>query len=124
MSYIRRILGVNNGAHKKRHPDYKYEVENSLKIAYIYAKKEVVVKDNTNVFVDVKAVRIHKNNLVIMCPYLRHKLGGVVGVGEDIFLPITSEREIEKVLFCVASDGVIKKDDLLGAVLFIPVNEV
>ncbi|MFH1127558.1 MAG: DUF22 domain-containing protein [archaeon] len=124
MSYIKHLISGHEEARKRHLKDYNYEIEDRMRIAYLYCKKEMKIEDNTNMFIDVKTVTIHKNNIVILCPYMRHPLGAVVGVGEDLFLPITSERSIDKVLFCVAADGVIKHGELMGAVLIVPVDEV
>ncbi len=124
MSYLKHFLGAHEEARMERFKDYNYEIEDRLKIAHLYCRKETVLEDNTNMFVDVKTVRVPKNNVVLLCSYMRHKLGAVSGVGEDLFLPFTSERSIDKVLFCVACDGVVERGEVLGAVMIIPVDEV
>lgn len=124
MSYIKHLFSAHEEARRRHLKDYNYELENRVRIAYLYCKKEVHLEDNTNMFIDVKTVKIRKNNIVLLSPYMRHKFGAVVGVGEDLFLPMSSERSIDKVLFTVANDCVINRGEVLGAVLFIPVDEV
>ncbi len=124
MSYLKHFLGAHEEERRRHFKDYNYEIAERLKIAYLYCKKEVKLEDNTNMLVDVKTVRIPKNTVVILCPYMRSDIGAVVGVGEDINLPISSERAIDKVLFCVSCDGVFNRGDLMGAIMLIPVDEV
>ncbi len=124
MSYLKHFLGAHEEERKRHFKDYNYEITERLRIVYLYCKKEVKLEDNTNMFVDVKTVKIPKNVVVMLCPYMRSDIGAIVGVGEDINLPISSERSIDKVLFCVSCDGVFKRGDLMGAVMLIPVDEV
>ena len=121
--FFPNISKLKNNIENMLNDSYDYMMHGrKMNMYHLHAKENVQVSKNSFVYIKVKKQRIEEYSIMINCSYLRHALGHVVGAGEDVFLPISAERVIDKVLFAVAEDGKIKKKDLLGVIYSIKVE--
>ncbi|BAW31694.1 MAG TPA: DUF22 domain-containing protein [Methanothermobacter sp.] len=88
----------------------------------ILAAENVKVRAGEIKPIKIKRIRIPPNHLVYLCAYATHGLGHVIAAGEEVPLPITMERSADHATFVAALPGEIKKNDLLGVLIVLPVE--
>jgi hypothetical protein len=107
-----------------------------LKEGKAYALKSAIVKptfleadididvtpDSEHCKIPIKKVVIPADHTIHMSHYLVHPLGHVEAVGEAIPKPISMGRMVEFVCFETLKAGKIKKGDLLGYFLAVPLK--
>ncbi len=76
---------------------------------------------------DIKSIKINKikipaNYLCFLSGYGSNSFGHCIAVDEDIPLPASMERLVDHSMFAAATDCEIKKDDLLGVLILLPVH--
>ena len=101
-----------------------------------YALKSAVVKPsylesavdmdvdikNEHCNIPVKKVGIPADHTIHLSHYLVHPLGHVEALGESLPKPISMERAVEHVCFRALKSGKIKKGDLLGYFIAVPLR--
>ena len=54
--------------------------------------------------------------------YGSNSYGHALAVEEEVPLPVSMKRMVDHAMFAAAKTGEIKKDDLLGVLILLPVN--
>ena len=76
---------------------------------------------------DIKSIKIKKspipaNYLSIISGYGSNSYGHALAVDEEVPLPLSMKRMGDHAMFAAAENCEIKKDDLLGVLILLPVN--
>lgn len=76
---------------------------------------------------DIKSIKIKEiplpaNYLCYLSGYGSNSCGSVLTVDEEIPLPLSMKRKADHAMFASAKDCEIKKDDLLGVLILLPVH--
>ncbi len=102
-----------------------------FKIGTIVGKMRAIIADDEVEFKsgDVKPVKIQNikvpaNHICFLYAYAENSYGHVIAVGEETPLPLTMDREVDHATFVAALDGGIRKDDLLGVLVLLPMELV
>jgi hypothetical protein len=66
-------------------------------------------------------VAIPRNTILLISPYGRHGIGQIISIGEEIAMPIELDRSADHALFVAGVDGSVKKEELLGVMMLIPI---
>lgn len=72
--------------------------------------------------IQIKKIPIPANYLSFLSGYGSNSYGHTLAVDEEIPLPMTMNRMVDHAMFAAAKDCEIKKDDLLGVIILLPVN--
>ncbi len=108
---------------KKMKKGQKYRLKKAdVEPQYLIAKKDFNVKEGKTYKIPVKNMKIPENHTIHLSPYSIHCHGAVMGLCEDTPKPIDLERYIETVYFHAAAKGKIKKGDVLGHFLAVPLH--
>ncbi|MDP3065925.1 MAG: DUF22 domain-containing protein [Methanobacteriaceae archaeon] len=108
------------------------EYEDSMvdfKIGTISGNLRVVIADEKVKFKagDIKPIKIKKvelpaNHICNMCAYATNRVGHTIAVGEETPLPISMTRHADHAAFAAAQDGTVKKNELIGVVILLPMQ--
>jgi hypothetical protein len=76
---------------------------------------------------DIKSIKINKipipaNYLSFLSGYGSNSYGHALAVDEEIPLPMSMKRKADHAMFAAAESCEIKKDDLLGVLILLPVH--
>ncbi len=88
----------------------------------IIAAENVKVKAGEIKVIRIKEVKIPRDHIVFMCAYATHRLGHPIAAGEKTPLPISMDRSADHATFAAALDGKIRKNDLLGVLIILPIE--
>ena len=72
--------------------------------------------------IKIKEIPIPANYLSYLSGYGSNSYGHTLAVDEEIPLPLSMERKADHAMFAAAKDCEIKKDDLLGVLILLPVH--
>ncbi|GAB4314252.1 MAG: DUF22 domain-containing protein [Methanobacteriaceae archaeon] len=86
------------------------------------ADEDVEVKSGDVTPIKIQKVSIPANHLCYMCAYAANGLGHPIAAGEETPLPISMDRSADHATFVAALDGEIKKGDLLGVLILLPIE--
>lgn len=86
------------------------------------ADDDVEVKSGDVTPIKILKVLIPANHLCYMCAYAANGLGHPIAAGEETPLPISMDRSADYATFVAARDGTIKKGDLLGVLILLPIE--
>lgn len=92
------------------------------KLRAIIAAEDVEVKANEAKSIKIKQIKIPANNITFLAAYASNRYGHVVAVGEEIPLPMGLEKTVDHAFFLAGLECHIKKDDLLGVLILLPVK--
>jgi len=92
------------------------------KLRAIIADEEVEVKAGGAISVKIKQIKIPASHLIFLAAYASNMYGHCIAVGEEIPLPICLEKKVEHAFFLAGIKCTIKKDDLLGVLILLPVE--
>jgi len=123
---ITRLEEVREDLKKLKH-DMKYdigdfEVKGRGKVKSVVADQDLKLKAGNIKPVKIKHLEIPSNHIGLLSSYARNKFGHVIAIGEEVPLPIEMERSADYATFVAALDGEIKKDDLIGILILLPVE--
>ena len=100
-----------------------------FKVGTIVGKLEPIIADEDVEFkvgdakpIKIKKISIPANHIMFSCAYARNKVGHIIVVGEDTALPITMERSANYAHFVASLDGTVKRNDLIGVMILLPVE--
>ncbi|MCK9150979.1 DUF22 domain-containing protein [Methanobacterium alcaliphilum] len=88
----------------------------------IIADEDIDIKSGDVTPIKINKISIPGNHIIYMCAYAAHHLGHPIAVGEETHLPISMDRHADYTTFVAANDGTVKKDDLLGVVIILPIS--
>jgi hypothetical protein len=115
---VRRDLAESKA---KKHLDFRIgTISGNLKA--IIADEDMEFKSGDIKRIKIKKIPIPANYLSFLSGYGSNRYGHALAVDEEIPLPLSMIREGNHALFAAAETCEIKKDDLLGVLILLPVN--
>jgi hypothetical protein len=94
------------------------------KMRAIVAGEDVDFKANEAKSVKIKKIKIPENHITFISAYASNKYGHAVAVGEEVNLPVSMERTVDYASFLANLDGNVKKEDLLGVLILLPIEMI
>ncbi len=92
------------------------------KLRAIIADEEVEFKANESKSIEIKPITIPANHITFVAAYASNRYGHCIAVGEEIPLPMSFKKKVDHTSFVAILKGQIKKDDLLGVLILLPVE--
>jgi hypothetical protein len=92
------------------------------KLRAIIADEDVDVKANEAKSIKIKKINIPENHITFLSAYAANRYGHAIAVGEEVYLPMSLKKTVDHTSFLASLDGTVKKDDLLGVLILIPVE--
>jgi hypothetical protein len=92
------------------------------KLRAIIAAEDVEVKASESKPIKIKQIKIPGNHITFLSAYAANRYGHAIAVGGEVHLPISLEKTVDNASFIASLDGSIKKDDLLGVLILLPVE--
>jgi hypothetical protein len=115
---VRRDLAESKA---RKHLDFRIgTISGNLKA--IIADEDMEFKSGDIKRIKIKKIPIPANYLSFLSGYGSNRYGHALAVDEEIPLPLSMIREGNHALFAAAETCEIKKDDLLGVLILLPVN--
>ncbi|ADZ08692.1 protein of unknown function DUF22 [Methanobacterium lacus] len=88
----------------------------------IIANEDMEFQSGNIKSIEIKEIPIPANYLSYLSGYGSNSYGHTLAVDEEIPLPLSMERKADHAMFAAAKDCEIKKDDLLGVLILLPVH--
>lgn len=92
------------------------------KLRAIIAAEDVEVMANESKPIKIKEIKIPANHITFLSAYAANRYGHAIAVGEEVHLPISLEKTVDHATFIASLDGNVKKNDLLGVLILLPVE--
>jgi len=92
------------------------------KMRAVVADEDIDFKANEAVPIKIKKITIPKNYITFLSAYAANRYGHAIAVGGDVHLPISMRKTVDHASFVANLDGNVKKDDLLGVLILLPVE--
>ncbi len=92
------------------------------KMRALVADENVKVKANESKPIKIKPITIPQNHITFLSAYAANRYGHAVAAGGEVHLPLSMEKTVDNALFIASLNGNIKKDDLLGILILLPVE--
>jgi hypothetical protein len=108
--------------HKMKYDIGDFEVKGRGKVKTIVADEDLKLEAGNIKPVKIKHLDIPANHIGFLSSYARNKFGHVIAIGEEVPLPIEMNRKADYATFMAALDGEIKKKDLIGILILLPVE--
>ena len=94
------------------------------KLRAIIAAEDIEVKASESKPIKIRQIKIPANHITFLSAYAANRYGHTIAVGEEVHLPISLEKTVDHASFIASLDGSIKKDDLLGVLILLPVEMI
>ena len=94
------------------------------KMRAIIADEDVDFKANEAKSIKIKKIKIPENHISFLSAYAANRYGHAVAVGEEVNLPVSMERIVDYASFLANLDGNVKKEDLLGVLILLPIEMI
>ncbi|HEX3014439.1 MAG TPA: DUF22 domain-containing protein [Methanobacterium sp.] len=94
------------------------------KMRAIIADENVDFKANEAKPIKIKKIKIPENHITFISAYASNKYGHAIAVGEEVQLPVSMERTVDYASFVANLDGNVKKEDLLGVLILLPIEMI
>ncbi len=117
-----RVKKIIKEIDEQKMANFDFTLGDMCQVDYLTAEEDEEFKAGDAKPVRIKKVRIPRNTILLISPYARHGIGHVVSVGEEMAMPIELDRSVDYALFVAGVDGSVKKDELLGVIMLIPVT--
>ena len=115
---VRRDLAESKA---KKHLDFRIgTIPGNLKA--IIADEDMEFKSGDIKRIKIKKIPIPANHICFLSGYGSNRYGHALTVEEEIPLPLSMTRQGDHALFAAAETCEIKKDDLLGVLILLPVD--
>ena len=88
----------------------------------IIADEDMKFKSGDIKSIEIKKIPIPANHLCFLSGYGSNIYGHALAVDEEVPLPLSMKRMADHSMFAAAENCEIKKDDLLGVLILLPVN--
>ncbi len=92
------------------------------KLRAIIADEDAEVKAHQSVSIKIKKIKIPANHITFLSAYASNRYGHAIAVGEAVPLPLSLEKKVDTASFQASLNGDIKKDDLLGVLILLPIK--
>lgn len=116
---------------RKETEEYETHALGDFKVGNIIGKMRAIVADEDVDFkaneaksVKIKKIKIPENHITFISAYASNKYGHAVAVGEEVNLPVSMERTVDYASFLANLDGNVKKEDLLGVLILLPIEMI
>lgn len=122
-----RILNRVGEVHKELEEAHKDKLacklhDSDAVMRFVIASKDMDVKSGENVTIGIDKIEIPGKNVCIISSYATNPYGQVIAVGGETHIPIELDKAVDACSFSVVRTGSIKKGDLLGIILLVPVS--
>ena len=94
------------------------------KMRAIIADEDVDFKANEAKSIKIQKIKIPENHVTFISAYASNKYGHAIAVGEEVHLPVSMERTVDYASFVANLDGNVKKEDLLGVLILLPIEMI
>ena len=94
------------------------------KLRAIIANEDMDIQANEAKSIKIKKINIPENHISLLSAYAANRYGHTVAIGEEVYLPMSMKRTVDYASFLANLDGTIKKDDLLGVLVLLPVEMI
>ena len=88
----------------------------------IIADEDMKFKSGDIKSIKIKKIHIPANHLCFLSGYGSNSYGHALAVDEEVPLPLSMKRMADHSMFAAAENCEIKKEDLLGVLILLPVN--
>ena len=88
----------------------------------IIADEDMKFKSGDIKSIKIKKIPIPANHLCFLSGYGSNSYGHALAVDEEVPLPLSMKRMADHSMFAAAENCEIKKEDLLGVLILLPVN--
>jgi hypothetical protein len=105
---------------RKRVP-FDFVLGETCRVDYLIAEEDEEFRSGDAKPVKIKKVEIPRNTILLISPYGRHGIGQVVSIGEEIAMPVELDRSADHALFVAGVDGSVRRDELIGVMMLIPI---
>jgi hypothetical protein len=106
---------------KSKHLDFQIgTISGNLRA--IIADEDMMFKSGDIKSIKIKKIPIPANYLCFLSGYGSNSNGHAIAVDEDVPLPVSMKRMADHAMFAAAETCEIKKDDLLGVLILLPVH--
>lgn len=105
--------------------EFEYKVGDSLKLHLVVSNEYAEFRANEAKPVSIQKIKIQPNEVIVSSMFGIHPIGHLSAVG-SYNVPsgiIDEERIVDFGMFHAAMDGKIQKDEVIGAVILLPVKE-
>jgi len=92
------------------------------KLRAIIADEDVDIKANEAKSIKIKKINIPENHITFLSAYAANRYGHAIAVGEEVYLPMSMKKTVDHASFLASLEGTVKKEDLLGVLILIPVE--
>ncbi len=106
--------------------EFEYKVRDSLKLHLVVSDENAEFSANEAKPVSIQKIKIEPNEIVVSSMFGIHPIGHLSAVG-SYNVPsgiIDEERIVDFGMFHAAMAGKIQKDEVIGAVILLPVEEL
>lgn len=106
---------------KAEHLDFKIgTISGNLRA--IISAENMKFKSGDIKSIEIKKIKIPANYLSMISGYGSNSCGHTLAVDEEIPLPMSMNRSVDHAMFAAAKECEVKKDDLLGVLILLPVQ--
>ncbi len=106
--------------------EFEYKVGDSLKLHLVVSNENTEFSANEAKPVSIQKIKVQPNEVIVSSMFGIHPIGHLSAVG-SYNVPsgiIDEERIVDFGMFHAAMDGRISKDEVIGAVILLPVKEL
>jgi len=106
--------------------EFEFKVGDSLKLHLVVSNENMEFRANEAKSLSIQKIKIQPNVVIVSSMFGIHPIGHLSAVG-SYNVPagiIDEERIVDFGMFHAAMDGKISKDDVIGAVILLPVEEL
>ena len=114
---------------RKEYAELEAKALGDFKVGSIIGKMRAIIADedfdfkaNEAVSIKIKEIKIPQNHITFVSAYAANKYGHTIAVGGEVHLPISMEKTVDHASFVANLDGHVKKEDLLGVLILLPVT--
>lgn len=116
-----RVKKIIEEIDERRREPFDFALKETCRVDYLIADEDKDFRSGDAKPVKIKTVEIPRNTLLLISPYGRHGIGQVISIGEEIALPVEMNRSADHALFVAGVDGSVKRDELMGVMMLIPI---
>jgi hypothetical protein len=105
--------------------EFEYKVGDSLKLHLVVSNENAEFRANEAKPVSIQKIKVQPNEVIISSMFGIHPIGHLSAVG-SYNVPsgiIDEERIVDFGMFHAAMDGKISRDEIIGAIILLPVKK-
>jgi hypothetical protein len=117
-----RVKKIIEDIDESRMAPFDFVLGETCTVDYLIADEDKEFRAGDSKPIRIRRVDIPKNTILLISPYGRHGIGQVVSIGEKVAMPVELDRSADHALFVSGIDGSVKKDELIGVMMLIPIS--